>query len=102
MGSLGLVIAPLCFAGFAAMAMSMDRHHRAAAGGPCPKPRRRTLRRMSWSLLAAAAVIALTGRSVGIVAGVLSASMAAAAVVGLLGVRPRVLARLMAIPAGRG
>jgi len=102
MGWLGFVIAPLCFAGFAAMAMSMDRHHRDAAGGPCPAPLRRRLRRLAWSFLATAAAIALIGRSVGIVAGVLSASMAAAAVAGLLGVRPRVLARLLAIPVRRG
>jgi hypothetical protein len=102
MAWLGFMIAPLCFAGFAAMAMSMDRHHRDAVGGPCPGPLRGRLRRLGWSLLATAAAIALIGHSVGIVVGVLSASMAAAAVVGVLGLRPRVLARLMAIPVRRG
>lgn len=96
---IGFLVGPLCFAGFAAMAMSMDRHHREAAGEPCPKPLRRRLRRQGWSLLLTAAATAVIGRGIGIVDGVLTASLAAAAVVGVLGLRPRLLARLMAIPA---
>jgi hypothetical protein len=81
------------------MAMSMDRHHRDAVGGPCPEPLRRKLRRLSRGLLLTAAATAVTGRGIGVVTGVLSASLAAAAVVGVLGLRPQILARVMAIPA---
>lgn len=97
---LGLAVAPLCFAGFCAMALSMDRHHREAAGGPCPSGLRRKLRRLSLSLLGLAAATAIAGREIGVVAGVLGASLAAGAVVGLLNLRPQLLARLLP-PGGR-
>jgi hypothetical protein len=98
MAGLGLLVAPLCFAGFGAMALSMDRHHRDAAGAPCPPPLRPRLRRLGWGLLLTAAAAAVTDGAVGVVAGVLQAGLAAAGVVGLLVLRPRLLARVLAVP----
>lgn len=92
---LGFAIAPLWFAGFCARALSMDRHHREVAGGPCPASLRRRLRRLSLGLFVLAAAIAVAGRGIGIVAGVLSAAAAAGAVVGILSLRPHLLARLL-------
>lgn len=92
---LGLAIAPLCFAAFCAQALSMDRHHRDIAGGPCPASLRRRLRRLSLVLFMLAASTAVAGRGIGIVAGVLSTATAAGAVVGVLSLRPRLLARLL-------
>ena len=92
---LGLAIAPLCFAGFCARALSMDRHHRDVAGGPCPADLRRRLRRLSLVLFMSAASTAVAGGGIGVVAGVLSAATAAGAVVGVLSLRPRLLARLL-------
>jgi uncharacterized protein DUF3325 len=95
---LGLAIAPLCFAGCCAMALSMDRHHRDVAGGPCPLSLRRRLRRLSLALFVLAATTAIAGRGVGMVAGVLSAGVAAGLVVGVLALKPRLLARLLPPP----
>jgi hypothetical protein len=94
MAWLGLAIAPLCFAGFGAMALSMDRHHRDLTGAPCPAGLRRRLRRQSLVVFALAAATAILGRGIGIVAGVLGASLAAAAVVGVLSLWPQLLARI--------
>jgi hypothetical protein len=97
---LGLAVAPLCFAGFCGMALSMDRHHREAAGGPCPASLRRKLRRLSLAVFGLAAALAITGRGIGVIGGVLAASLSAGAVVAILNLRPRLLARLLP-PAGR-
>ena len=97
---LGLAVAPLCLAAFCAMALSMDRHHRDAAGGPCPASLRRKLRRLALALFGLAAATAISGRGIGLVAGVLGASLSAGVVVGVLNLRPQLLARLLP-PGGR-
>jgi hypothetical protein len=102
MAWLGLAIAPLCFAGFGAMALSMDRHHRDLTGAACPAGRRRKLRRLSLVVFVLAAATAILGRGIGIVAGALGASLAAAAVVGVLSLRTQLLTRLTRIGLGHG
>lgn len=97
---LGLAITPLCLAGFCAMALSMDRHHREAVGGPCPAGLRRKLRRLALVLFGLAAATAVAGRGIGLVAGVLGASLSAGVVVVVLNLRPQLLARLSP-PRGR-
>ena len=92
---LGFAAAPLCFAGFCAMALSMDRHHRDAAGGPCPASLRRKLRRLALALFLIAAAAAIAGGGIGVVCGLLGASLAAGAVVGILSLRPQLLAGLL-------
>lgn len=88
---LGLATTPLCFAAFCAAALSMDRHHRQATGGACPADRRKRLRALSAAGLALAAALSAAGGGIGFVTGVLGAGVAAAAVMGVLVLRPGLL-----------
>ena len=92
---LGFAAAPLCFLAFAAAALSMDRHHRQVVGGACPPPLRGHLRAFSTALIALAVVISTLGGGISFVTGVLSAGVAAGALVGVLNLRPRLLGRLL-------
>jgi len=92
---LGFASAPLCFAAFAAAALSMDRHHRQVTGQACPAPLRGHLRALSAALLLLAALLAMVGGGISFVTGVLGAGLAAGAVVGLLNLRPQLLRWLL-------
>lgn len=99
---LGFAAAPLCFAAFAAAALSMDRHHRQVTGKACPLPLRRRLRALSAAFLVLAGLLALVGGGISLVTGVLGAGVAAAAVVGVLNLRPQLLRRLLPATAAAG
>lgn len=92
----------LSFAGFAALALSLDRHHRAAF--PVPRPRRRigSLRAAGWCGLGLsfAAAVAAAGWSFGPVQWIGSLTGSALAVVVLIAYRPAWLrnAALSALP----
>lgn len=92
----------LGFSGFAALALSLDRHHRAVFLSPVPRRRVPGLRAAGWAGLALsfAAAVVCAGWSVGPVqwAGALTGS--ALLVVGLIAYRPRWLraAALAALP----
>ena len=92
---LGFASAPLCLVAFAAAALSMDRHHRQVTGRACPAPLRGRLRALSATLLVLAVLIAAVGGGVSLVTGVLGAGAAAATVVGVLNLRPRLLRGLL-------
>lgn len=92
---LGFAAAPLCFAAFAAAALSMDRHHRQVTGHACPATLRGHMRALSATLLVLATVVATIGGGVSFVTGVLGAGVAAGAVVGVLNHRPQLLRRLL-------
>ncbi|MCJ2070239.1 DUF3325 domain-containing protein [Methylobacterium sp. J-030] len=92
----------LAFAGFAALALSLDRHHRAVFRTPVPRGRIGSLRAAGWSGLGLsfAAAIASAGWSFGPVQWIGSLTGAALAVVALIAYRPRSLraAALAALP----
>ena len=94
----------LCFSGFGALALSLDRHHRDALGGRVPTGRALPLRLGGWGLLAAslAAAVALEGWNFGPVQWVGALTGAALLVVALLSYRPAWLrpAALAALPLG--
>lgn len=94
----------LCFAGFGALALSLDRHHRDALGGRVPESRTLPLRLAGWALLALsfAAAVALEGWNFGSVQWVGALTGAALLVVALLSYRPAWLrpAALAALPFG--
>jgi len=92
----------LSFAAFAALAMTMDKHHRDLFGAPPGKGRRQLFTMAGWLLLAASALplIQLQGAVIGMLfwLGLLTASALGVAMV--LSYRPRLLptAGLAAIP----
>ncbi|MHB2209364.1 DUF3325 domain-containing protein [Methylobacterium sp. CM6257] len=92
----------LGFSGFAALALSLDRHHRAVFRTPVPRRRIRSLRAAGWSGLALsfAAAIASAGWNFGPVQWIGSLTGSALAVVSLLAYRPTWLraAALAALP----
>lgn len=103
MSAAGLALCvALAFAGFAALALSMDRHHRAALSGPVPRSRKRLLRVAGWLglALAFAAAVALDGWNFGPVQATGALTAAALGVALLLTVRPGWLrpAALAALP----
>ncbi len=80
----------LGFAGFAALALSLDRHHRAVFRAPVPGRRVGGLRAAGWSGLALsfAAAVAAAGWSFGPVQWIGSLTGSALAVVLLIAYRP--------------
>jgi hypothetical protein len=92
----------LSFPGFAALALSLDRHHRAVFRTPAPRRRVAGLRAAGWSGLGLsfAAAIAAAGWSFGPVQWIGSLTGAALAVVTLITYRPGWLraAALAALP----
>lgn len=99
--ALGLTLL-LAFAGFAALALSLDRHHRAAFHAPVGRGKRVGLRVAGWAGLALslAGAVLSSGWTFGPVQWVGSLTGSALAVVGLAAVRPRWLraAALVALP----
>ncbi|MGV7030423.1 DUF3325 domain-containing protein [Methylobacterium symbioticum] len=94
----------LCFAGFGALALSLDRHHRDALGGRVPAGRIVPQRLGGWALilLSLAAAVALEGWNFGPVQWIGALTGAALLVVALLSYRPSWLrpAALAALPLG--
>lgn len=92
----------LAFAGLAALALSLDRHHRAALRGPLPRGRAKPLRAAGWSGLGLsfAAGVATAGWNFGPVQVTGAVTAAALAVSACLTFRPRLLrpAALAALP----
>ena len=92
----------LGFSGFAALALSLDRHHRAAFRSPVPRRRVKSLRAAGWAglVLSFAASVAASGWNFGPVQWIGSLTGSALAVVGLIAVRPAWLrvAALAALP----
>ena len=92
----------LSFAGLATLALSLDRHHRAALRTPAPRRRAVGLRAAGWCgiLLSLAAAIACAGWNFGPVQWIGALTGAAMAVVALLSYRPDWLrpAALIALP----
>lgn len=97
-----LLCAALAFAGMAALALSLDRHHRVALRGPVPRGRVRPLRMAGWAGLALsfAAAVALDGWNFGPVQATGIVTAAALAVALCLTYRPGWLrpAALAALP----
>lgn len=81
----------LLLASFAALAVSMHKHHRDLCGSPLPRGRLILLRCSGWTLLAAALIPAIKGygASIGIVLWVGGATAAVLAVAMTLTYRPR-------------
>ncbi|MGH1574661.1 DUF3325 domain-containing protein [Methylobacterium sp. P31] len=92
----------LGFSGFAALALSLERHRRAVFRTPVPRRRTRSLQAAGWSGLAlsCAAAIASAGWSFGPVQWIGSLSGSALTVVTVLAYRPTWLraAALAALP----
>ncbi|MBP1182811.1 DUF3325 domain-containing protein [Methylobacterium sp. PvR107] len=92
----------LAFSAFAALALSLDRHHRAALRTPVPRRRVGGLRAAGWSglALAFAAAVGSSGWAFGPVQWVGSLTASALAVVALIAYRPGWLrmAALAALP----
>ncbi|SDM75216.1 Protein of unknown function [Methylobacterium phyllostachyos] len=92
----------LAFSGFSALALSLERHHRAVFRSPVPRSRRGGLRAVGSAGLALsfAAAVACAGWSFGPVQWVGSLTGSALAVVGLIAYRPTWLrtAALAALP----
>lgn len=92
----------LAFSGFSALALSLDRHHRAVFHTPVSKNRRSGLRAAGWAGLGLsfAAAIASAGWSFGPVQWIGSLTGSALAVVALIAYRPSALraAALAALP----
>lgn len=103
MSASGLAVSlALAFAGLAALALSLDRHHRAALRSPLPRGRARPLRAAGWAGLALsfAAAVALSGWNFGPVQATGATTAAALAVATCLTYRPGWLrpAALAALP----
>lgn len=99
----GLVVSLLLgFSGFAALALSLDRHHRAVFRTPVPRRRVGGLRAAGWSGLALsfAASVASAGWNFGPVQWVGALTGSALAVVAVIAYRPDWLrlAALSALP----
>lgn len=94
----------LCFAGFAALALSLDRHHREALAGRVPAGRVLPLRAAGWALLALslAGAVAWEGLNFGPVQWIGALTGGALLVVLVLSYRPAWLrpAALLALPLG--
>ncbi|HSX69616.1 MAG TPA: DUF3325 domain-containing protein [Pseudomonas sp.] len=96
----------LCFSGFGAICLGLDRHHEQVFGRKPQTRRRQLLRALGWLLLACAVApaIARLGPSIGIALWASALTLAAAAQVLLLSYRPRaipslsLLAPLLALP----
>lgn len=92
----------LAFPGFSALALSLDRHHRAVFRTPVSRSRIRGLRAAGWLGLGLsfAAAVASSGWSFGPVQWIGSLTGSALAVVALIGFRPTLLraAALAALP----
>lgn len=92
----------LCFAGLAALALSLDRHHRDAFLVRVPAARARTLRIVGWAgiVLSFAAAVTLEGWNFGPVQWFGALTGAALLVVAFLSYRPGWLrpAALAALP----
>lgn len=92
----------LSFAGLAALALSLDRHHRAVLRTPAPRGRAVGLRAAGWCgiALSLAAAITCAGWNFGPVQWLGALTGAALAVVALLSYRPAWLrpAALLALP----
>lgn len=92
----------LAFSGFAALALSLDRHHRAAFRTPIPQRRVGGLRAAGWAglALAFAAAVASSGWAIGPVQWVGSLTASALAVVALIAYQPGWLriAAVVALP----
>jgi hypothetical protein len=80
----------LSFSSFAALALSLDRHHRAAFRVPAPHARARSLRVAGWSGLtvAFAAAVACSGWNFGPVQWIGGLTGAALLVVAVMSYRP--------------
>lgn len=91
MSAAGLAVCvALAFAGLSALALSLDRHHRAALRGPVPKARVAQLRGAGWAGLALSlyAAVALAGWNFGLVQAIGAVTAAALAVAACLTYRP--------------
>lgn len=93
-----------CCAGFAALALAMDRHREDAWPGAAPPLGRAALRRLGAGalLLALAAAVAQAGTAMGLTQWCVQLSLAALAVVALATVRPRALPMFAAAAALAG
>ncbi|CAA2154933.1 hypothetical protein MBRA_00612 [Methylobacterium brachiatum] len=80
----------LSFSSFAALALSLDRHHRAAFRVPAPRTRIRSLRAAGWSGLAVAfaAAVACSGWNFGPVQWIGGLTGGALLVVAVMSYRP--------------
>ncbi|WP_449409561.1 DUF3325 domain-containing protein [Methylobacterium komagatae] len=101
-GATLLLCTALAFAGLATLALSLDRHHRAALRGPVPQGRVRPLRSAGWAGIALSfgAAITLDGWNFGPVMATGAVTAAALAVAACLTYRPGWLrpAALVALP----
>jgi len=92
----------LAFSGFSALALSLERHHRAVFRSPVPRSRSGGLRAAGWAglTLSFATAIACAGWSFGPVQWIGSLTFSALAVVALIAYRPTWLrmAALAALP----
>lgn len=83
----------LCFSGFTALCLSMDRHHQQVFGQKPPQPERLIFQIGGWLTLpiACAPCILEFGPSIGIALWLTELSLAALSVLLLLSYRPRLI-----------
>lgn len=97
-----LLGAMLCYPGFAALCLAMDRHHQDLLGGKPGKARQWSLRLAGVALLAAAALLLMAsgGWAMGLLRAVALAMASASLLVWLLPYHPRFALRLavLALP----
>ncbi|MBB3103851.1 DUF3325 domain-containing protein [Azomonas macrocytogenes] len=86
----------LCFSGFAALCLAMNRHYGQVFGTDAPADKRLPLQIGGWLMLAFAIFVCIDARgiSVGIVQWIVQLTLAALALVLLLAYRPRLIVPL--------
>lgn len=89
----------LCYAGFTALCLAMDRHHVELLGRKSSLRRRQGLRLAGWALLAVAlwAAVAVAGWGLGLVQWFAVLMLSALLLVLLLPYRPRLVLALAAV-----
>ncbi|WP_263262661.1 DUF3325 domain-containing protein [Pseudomonas sp. RIT-PI-S] len=94
-----LVAAMLCYAGFSALCLAMERHHLDLLGARPGAARQRALRLSGWVLLAVAmaVLIASGGWAMGLIRFCGLAMASAGLLVGLLPYRPKLALTLAAL-----
>ena len=86
----------LCFSGFGALCLAIDRHYEQVLGNKTTTARRTLLRLLGWSLLACAIAPATArlGPTIGLALWASALTLAAAAQMLLLSYRPRLIVPL--------
>jgi len=96
-----LLVALLCYIGFTALCLSMNRHHDDLLGASLSSTRGRALRGVGWALLGLSLWVALSSQTLGLALVQWSAALMASAVlwVFMMSYRPRLALSLAALGA---